>query len=449
MKPPQFSETTRQTVHMTAGVFALLLRFLPANVAAVLAGAAIAFNVFGLPRMGGRKLYRPTDVLRGFPLGILLYPIAVLLLILLFPSRLDIAAAAWGILAFGDGAATVVGRRFGRRRIPWNREKTIEGTIAFIVAGGAAGAFLSWWTNPIIVPPTYAWYPFAAPILAAMAAAAVESVPIRLDDNISVPFSAAAVLWAVSLVSEDLLRALPATIWPLLPWAVAFNTLIAWLGYRARTVSRSGAIGGAIIGTIIFVCAGWRGWMLLFASFAAATICSRLGLARKSLLGIAEERGGRRGAGNAFANTGVAAIAALLSVVTYAHDPALVAFVAALTAGGSDTIASEIGKAWGRRTFLIANLHSVPPGTPGALSVAGTIAGLLGAVVLASLGAVLHLIGPSGIVVVVAAATIGSVAESLMGATLEGPGIVNNDVLNFLNTAIAAFSALLLSGAVN
>jgi uncharacterized membrane protein len=36
-----------------------------------------------------------------------------------------------------------------------------------------------------------------------------------------------------------------------------------------------------------------------------------------------------------------------------------------------------------------------------------------------------------------------------MGATLEAPGIVNNDVLNFINTATAALAALLLLGAVS
>ena len=46
---------------------------------------------------------------------------------------------------------------------------------------------------------------------------------------------------------------------------------------------------------------------------------------------------------------------------------------------------------------------------------------------------------------VVIGATIGSFAESAMGATLEGAGFVNNDVLNFLNTAIAAAAALALA----
>ena len=53
------------------------------------------------------------------------------------------------------------------------------------------------------------------------------------------------------------------------------------------------------------------------------------------LLGIAEERGGRRGAGNAIANTGVAAIAALAALPGHSvPDAARLAFVAALAAGG-------------------------------------------------------------------------------------------------------------------
>src|ERR671920_578677 len=114
------------------------------------------------------------------------------------------------------------------------------------------------------------------------------------------------------------------------------------------------------------------GWLLLLATFALAVLTSRVGLQRKTMLGIAEERGGRRGAGNAFANTGVAAAAALLANLSYATKPGLLAFVAALAAGGSDTVASEIGKAWGRSTFLVTTLTRVKPGTPGAMSLEGT-----------------------------------------------------------------------------
>ena len=113
--------------------FALLLRVLTWWQAALCAVAALLFNAFVLPRIGGRNLYRQADRLRGFPLGILLYPLAVLLLILVFPRRLDIAAATWGILAVGDGLATLVGSRSRGHRLPWNHDKSWAGTIAFVI----------------------------------------------------------------------------------------------------------------------------------------------------------------------------------------------------------------------------------------------------------------------------------------------------------------------------
>ena len=70
-------------------------------------------------------------------------PLAVLVLILAFPARLDIVAAAWGILACGDGSATLVGERWGRHPLPWNTSKTAEGLAAFIVSGAAAGIALT------------------------------------------------------------------------------------------------------------------------------------------------------------------------------------------------------------------------------------------------------------------------------------------------------------------
>ncbi len=183
--------------------------------------------------------------------------------------------------------------------------------------------------------------------------------------------------------------------------------------------------------------------MLLLLTFVSASVSSRLGLRRKMLLGIAEERGGRRGAGNAIANTGVAALCALLALLTPSADAARLAFVAALAAAGSDTIASEIGKAWGRRTWSITSLKHVPPGTSGAMSIEGTAAGVVGALALGLAGSLLHLVPESAIVIVAVAAVAGSLLESWLGATLEGPGMLNNDMLNFINTATAAFVAVL------
>jgi len=69
---------------------------------------------------------------------------------------------------------------------------------------------------------------------------------------------------------------------------------------------------------------------------------------------------------------------------------------------------------------------------------------VLAALGLAAAGTALGLIAASAIVIVVISATAGALVESALGATLEGPGILNNDMLNFINTAVAAVVALVL-----
>jgi uncharacterized protein (TIGR00297 family) len=435
-----YSETSRQIVHMAMGAFALLLRWLPWWQAVTLAAAALAFNLFLLPRLR-LNLYRPGDRERGVH-GIIWYPLAVLLVLVTFPHRPDIAAAAWGILAIGDGLATLAGRAIGGPRWPWNREKTLSGSAAFAIGGAAAGVFLAWWCRPAVALPPALAFTIAAPILAAIAAALVETIPVRLDDNLSVSATAGGVMWLASLASIAHLPGGLALAAGRLPAALALNALVAWAGHRAQTVSWAGAVTGAVIGIMVFAGLGWPGWMLLLITFIAASLASRMGLKRKLVLGIAEERGGRRGPGNAIANTGVSAIAAVIALAGPSDDMARLAFVAALVAGGSDTIASEIGKAWGRRTWSIASLAHVPPGTSGAMSLEGTAAGVAGALGLGLAAVALGLAPIGWLTAVVIGATSGSLLESWLGATLEAPGILNNDMLNFINTAAAAAVAI-------
>jgi uncharacterized protein (TIGR00297 family) len=416
------SETARQLLHVSMGGFALLLRWIHWSAALALAAAAVLFNAFVLPRFAWR-LYRPGDRERGLH-GILYYPITVLALLLLFPSDLALVAGAWGVLAAGDGMATLVGRAVGGARWPWNRDKTVAGTAALWVAGALAGAGLLWWCRDVSASPRSLTFIVTAPIIAAAVAAAVETMDVRLDDNLSVGLTAAATLWLLTLTTPDAIAANAPLLASRISTAVVINVIVAWAGRAARTVSLGGAVTGAIIGIIIFTALGWAGWGLLLVTFVAASVTSKLGLKRKTLLGIAEERGGRRGPGNAIANTGVAAVAA------------------ALAAGGSDTIASEIGKAWGRTTWLVTSLRRVPPGTSGAMSMEGTAAGVVGALALAAVAIAFGLVPYSALAPIVIGATVGALVESVLGATLEAPGILNNDMLNFINTAVAALLAV-------
>jgi dolichol kinase len=287
----RFSEDARQSVHIAMGGFALLLPLLPWWQSTVLATFAVLFNLFALQKVLGRRLFRPGERVGRLTSGIVLYPLTVLLLLLIFSGRLDIVAASWGILAVGDGMATIVGRRFPITRLPWNQQKSLGGTLAFAVCGAAAGIALGWWCRDTVVPPAYTWFYVVAPVLAAFAAAAVETIPISLDDNVSVAASAAGAMWVISLISNDLIAAVRDAGMSAVFIAGGANVLVAMAGYAAGTVTIPGMIAGAGLGTAIFFFAGAAGWALLLLCFAIAVVTSRMGLARKRRLGIAEERG--------------------------------------------------------------------------------------------------------------------------------------------------------------
>src|SRR5581483_9514606 len=121
----------------------------------------------------------------------------------------------------------------------------------------------------------------------------VETIPIGLDDNVSVPAAAAVTMWIIALMSRSSLASSRDFLASTVPWAIAVNAVVSWLGYRARTVTLSGMLGGAVVGAVIYAGGGGGAWLLLFLTFATATVASKLGLKRKVLLGIAEERGGR------------------------------------------------------------------------------------------------------------------------------------------------------------
>lgn len=429
--PPR--EVSRQVLHIAVGSIALLLHWLTWPQAATLAVAAILFNLLLLPRLAPGVL-RPGDRNRLWQSGLVLYPVSVLALILVFRDRLDLAAAAWGILAAGDGAATLVGTHLRSTRLPWNGEKSVAGLVAFVAAGTPAAALLLAWTSGT---PLTMWMVMIA-AAATSVAALVETIPIRLDDNLTVPAAAAAVLWSAALYDPVVAAARWPDLLAQLGVALPANAAVAVVGVLAGTVTLPGALVGIGIGTTIATAAGWTAWLLLLATFAMASLTTRLGASRKQAAGIAEARGGRRGPGNAIANTGAAAWLAALSVGL--ADPALavLALVASLATAGSDTVASEVGKAWGRTTWSVLRWTRVAPGTTGAASVEGTAAGIGAAALLASLGAGLDLVPWSSVPLVTAAATLASFCEGALGAAFEDRGILNNDTLNFINAALGA-----------
>jgi len=422
-------------VHFAVGGLAFLLPYLTPLQAACAACAALAFNLFLLPRVGP-ALFRRGELEAPWRSGIVSYPAAVLLLVLLFHRRMEIAGAAWAIMAAGDSAAGWVGRRWGRRSIPWNASKTVEGTVAFAVA-----AFFGCWA-------VLAWMgrdPAVAALLsgaASLFAAFIESLPWRLDDNFTVPLLSAVFL--AGLMQVDPQRFLEAA--PVLGrsflMGVVWNAALALVFRRVGAVDRSGMIAGFLVGVTTFTFAGWRGFLVLITFFMLGSASTRLGLRRKERLGIAQEQKGARSARHALANCGVAVYLAFLLASAATPEIFSMAFVCAYATAAFDTVSSEIGRAYGGRPVLITSLRPVAAGTNGAVSWRGTFAGIAAAALVCAVAIACGFLDPRWSVVVLVASFVGSTADSVLGATLETRGLIDNEAVNFSNTLVGALSGI-------
>ncbi|MBF2029038.1 MAG: TIGR00297 family protein [Oscillatoriales cyanobacterium C42_A2020_001] len=254
------------------------------------------------------------------------------------------------------------------------------------------------------------------------------------------------------------------TIYPLYPtpsltnWlvAVALNTVlgaIAWFAPK-KLLTPAGLIHAWFLGVLIWGCLGWQGYVVVMFYFLVGSAVTKVGIAQKEAEGIAEKRSGARGPENVWGSALVAAVCAvgiLISQLFFAQAIAtpivisllLLGYVASFSTKLADTCASEIGKAYGQRTFLITNLKPVPRGTEGAVSLEGTVAGMIAAIAIAVVGWAVGLISLVGIGICVVAAFIATNLESVIGATLQNQfNWLTNELVNIINTLIGAVVAI-------
>jgi uncharacterized protein (TIGR00297 family) len=452
-------ETVRKTLHVGAGLLALFLPWLTRREALAICVAAVFMNALLLPRVTRHVMERAEDRARGYAAGIIYYPLAVGGLLLLFGSRMEVVAAAWGILAFGDGFATIGGKLAGGPSPSWNPGKTWSGILAFVAAGGAAATGLAAWVLRHDPGPDPSLTLLAAACGgAALVCALVESYPTGFNDNLTVPLVAGGILTGALRVDPSILGDRFPTLLAALPMAAIVNLAATAAAWAAGTVSVSGGIVGAILGVALWLFGGWQSFAILLLFFVLGSGATKLGYASKAARGIAQERGGRRGARNAIANCAVPVFFAFLAAATPDGDLFRIAAVAALATAAFDTVSSEIGQVWGKRPFLPTTLRRVPPGTEGAISVEGTLAGGVAAAVLAGAAMPLGLTGEGGLTtaptvvaaaIIVAAAFVGATVESYLGALgarTEAPGgSFDNHAMNLLNTAVGGVCALWLA----
>jgi uncharacterized protein (TIGR00297 family) len=241
--------------------------------------------------------------------------------------------------------------------------------------------------------------------------------------------------------------------------AAGISCILALAAWSMRAVTPMAAFTGGILCMSLYCSGPFPAWLRspmvpLVVVFTLTHLATRFRREQKQQAGTAEARRGRR-ASQVASNIGVAAVVTPVWLAyswLLQHTPwssvesaLLPSLVGALAEAAADTVSSEFGQAFQGEPLLLTTLERVPRGTDGAVSVAGTLAGCLAAGIVVLVSMAVLSISPVSAAAAMGGAIMGLFFDSLLGATLERWGWLNNDAVNFLSTLAAAASAGLMA----
>ena len=339
-----------------------------------------------------------------------------------------IFVAALLVLGFGN---------LGTEAVRTHSSDPFLGVAAFVASGVAAaiagqaiviaatGAPLAWSTLGFLA------------VIGALIAALLREVLYERDDPVVVLSVGLASWFVATLVGGVPLAELLA--------AIGVTVFLGGVSYGLGTANVSGMLTGILLGVLTIVLGGFGWFAVLIAFFAIGGVASKFRYDRKAARGVAEDNDGARGMSNVLANSGVALLAVITAAAGEFVEPAAIVslavpfvFAGSLATALGDTLSSEIGCLYDNPR-LITTFERVDPGTDGAVTWQGELAGLAGIGIISGLATATLPLGPGGSATGLAAMIVaggglaGITADSILGATVEGDRL-GNQLVNFCAT---------------
>ncbi len=209
-------------------------------------------------------------------------------------------------------------------------------------------------------------------------------------------------------------------------------------------MTKDGWISAGILGTILWGCLSWQGWMSIVIYLLLGSLVTKIGYKFKKEKGIEEKRDGKRGPENVWGSAATGLFFAMMTKLNVANLVFFkIGFAASFSAKLADTFGSEIGKRFGGKTYLITSLKKVERGTEGGISLEGTLASFLGAIFMAFVMLSLSIISNKyQFIIVSISGFLATISESIIGAKFQNKYKLSNEMVNSIQTSIASVLAI-------
>lgn len=224
------------------------------------------------------------------------------------------------------------------------------------------------------------------------------------------------------------------------------NSLVFATGIKIllRGLTPAGVASSWLLGTLVFGAFGWKGYSIVCLYFVFGSAVTKLKIKQKELEGIAEARSGRRAPSSVW-GSGIAAILCSILALAYPSTSGVMrlGYVTSIASKLADTTSSEVGKAFGKTTFLSTTLKQVPRGTDGAISLEGTLGGVAAATCIGAIASAQGQLRGEDALICGLCAGVANWLESIIGATVQDKyEWLTNDVVNMIQISIAAATSI-------
>jgi len=222
------------------------------------------------------------------------------------------------------------------------------------------------------------------------------------------------------------------------------NFILIYIFSNIPLMTKGGWISAGILGTILWGCLSWQGWISVVIYLLFGSLVTKIGYKFKKEQGIAEKRGGRRGPENVWGSAATGLFLAMMTKFNLDNEVLFkVGFAASFSAKLADTFGSEIGKRFGKDTYLITSLKKVKRGTEGGISLEGTLASVLGSIFMTFIMLRLSIISTkSHFIIVAVSGFLATISESIIGAKFQNKYKLSNEMVNAIQTSIASVFAI-------